>query len=88
MAVSVRFTVTTAEKLDPRYCIKVYLIRNDRPKYWTFRCIQCGKPVAELDGQIGYLADVVDNTSAVAHAGLRFKCQGPYCRLWYDFTLN
>lgn len=86
MAIPITITITqTIPKPDPRYTVKLYFVREDRPKYWTFYCPHCKMPVAELDGQFAYGTDIVDDTTPKP-VNFRFKCQGRYCKYWYQFV--
>ena len=90
MAVSITFIpavpipVPEEAKPDPRYMVKMYFVRDDRPKYWTFHCMSCKSPVVELDGQMAYGVDVVNDTTP-RPVSFRWKCQGRYCKFWYIF---
>lgn len=72
---------------DPRYTIHVALVREGRPKYWSFHCPNCKEKVCELDGRIVYITDINDE-SVPATSGQRMRCTGKFCRNWYQFSLN
>lgn len=81
------------ERDDYRYPITVWLMREDRPKYWTFHCPYCTAKLCELDGNMVQIRDVSHDTS-VNRASVRIKCPGTnrhgqgYCRLWFEFVLH
>lgn len=72
--------------LDHRYAIQIYLIRDQRPKYWSFYCPRCGEKVCELDGELAYMSDV----TPTAKGSLRIRCNSRICggRQWYNFNLS
>lgn len=69
---------------DHRYTIRVTLIKQGRTKYWDFHCMYCGTKVCELSGDLVYAADVTPNEDG--HT-TRHRCNGKYCKLWYEFIL-
>jgi hypothetical protein len=77
---------------DYRYPVTVTLLRDGRPKYWTFHCPYCTAKVCELDGTIVQVRDV-SNDTANSHSAVRIKCQGTniksqgYCRMWFEIQL-
>lgn len=73
---------------DPRYTVSLYLIRQDRPKYWNFYCIYCGKKVCELNGTVVYMADISQEGVTSSGVGAaRIRCGSRTCngRAWYSF---
>lgn len=75
--------------IDHRYTIRVYLLREGRPKYWEFHCPHCGKKVAELNGTMIYLSDLThDGTSTGVQQSSRVRCDGKYCGWWFEFSAN
>ena len=74
---------------DYRYPITITLMREGRPKYWTFHCPKCMAVVCELDGTIVQVRDV-SNDTANNHSAVRVRCPGTkrdFCRLWFEITL-
>lgn len=68
---------------DHRYTITVFLVRNQRPKYWEFHCPYCSTKIGEIDGDIVSMNDLpMDN------GGNRFRCPGnkKWCRMWFQFV--
>jgi hypothetical protein len=87
---AITFSVTTGMKPgdeDRRYRIKVLLAASQRPKYWSFHCVQCGNKVAELSGNILAINDTADVTAIVdwSPAPVLVRCPDKYCRFWYEF---
>lgn len=70
--------------LDYRYTIKMYLVRDSRPKYWEFRCAFCGTKVCELNSDLAYGIDLTHDSGNT----VRFRCPGRDCRMWWEFVLN
>lgn len=70
---------------DYRYTIRIYLLREDRPKYWEFHCPYCGTKVCELNGPMVYGIDVTPDTGKLV---ARKACRGRDCRFWYEFVLS
>lgn len=70
---------------DFRYSISVLLIRDKRPKYWSFHCPKCGAKLVELDGEVAYMADV-----ALPNPVMRARCNSRDCggRIWWEFSLS
>ena len=73
---------------DYRYTIRVYLLRQDRPRYFDFKCNYCGTKVCELNGVIVYLSDITHDNNSLIQPTNRFRCSGRECRTWYEFVLN
>jgi hypothetical protein len=79
---------TTSGDDDHRYTIKVFLLRQDRPKYWEFYCPYCGQKIAELNGDVVYMSDITHDSAGRGNTGVdRVRCSGKYCRIWYEFAL-
>lgn len=77
------------EDNDYRYPITLTLMREGRPKYWTFHCPKCMASVCELDGTLVQVRDV-SNDSDASRAAVRIRCPGTkkeFCRLWYEIQL-
>lgn len=73
---------------DPRYSIRLYLIREGRPKYWNFHCIYCGQKVCEVNGTVIYMTDISsEGLTTGALSGTRQRCNSRTCggRSWYSF---
>jgi len=72
--------------VDYRYTISMYLIRDARPKYWSFHCPRCGEKICELDGDLAYGVDITGGNKG----SLRFRCNSRTCggRQWYEFNLS
>lgn len=73
--------------VDPRYTMHIALVRENRPKYWSFHCVSCGQKLCELDGRILYISDVADASQQLG-SGVTLRCTGKFCRNWYQFSLN
>jgi len=74
---------------DYRQTITVFLVRENRPKYWEFRCVYCGHSVCELDGKLVHVRDV--SLEKPGANGVRVRCVGTkekFCRMWYEFVLS
>lgn len=67
----------------------VLLNRVDRPRYYTFYCVHCGKPLAELtNGEPIAIGDIVD-MSDVNTIGVGVRCLSRFCRdVWYYFNIK
>lgn len=77
------------DKDDFRYPLTVFLIRENRPKYWQFHCPFCMAPVCELDGQIVQIRDVSNDSDEGNNSISRVRCPGTsrkFCRLWFEFV--
>jgi hypothetical protein len=75
--------------LDHRYTIRLYLIRDQRPKYWDFHCVYCGMKLCELQGDLIYMTDITHDNEKSGMVGTnRIQCKGKFCRLWYEFSFN
>lgn len=83
---------------DRRYRVLVLLQRVDRPKYWTFKCFQCGADVGEVvNAEVQAVSDLVD-TESVGNMIVGHRCNGRlgvdafgkvmHCGIWYYFKLN
>lgn len=73
---------------DRKYRMMVLMNRTDRPRYWTFNCPICAKPLAEIvNAEVIAINDVVD-MSQTATFGIGVMCFSRYCRIWYYFNLN
>lgn len=70
---------------DYRYSISVFLIRQSRPRYWSFHCPKCGEKLCELDGEVAYMSDVT-----VLNPVARVRCNSRNCggRIWWEFSLS
>lgn len=82
---------TTAEE-DRRYRVGVMLQRTGRPKYFTFHCFNCQKPVCELNNvDITAINDTMDMNNLL-NSGSGIRCDGRFaggrCAIWYYFFLN
>lgn len=80
--------VVDPETDDPRYTMRLFLIREQRPKYWNFYCMYCGQKVCEVNGTVLYVSDISGQglqTSAVATT--RVRCNSRQCagRAWFEF---
>lgn len=78
----------TDEQNDYRYPITIFLMRDNRPKYWQFHCPFCTAIVCELDGQIVQVRDISNDDSGNRSIN-RVRCPGTsrrYCRLWFEFV--
>jgi len=76
------------EEQDRRYRTLVLLQRTDRPKYWTFHCMNCQQPIAELNGTDVYaMTDFYDPHNA-SNASVGMRCPSPMCKRWYFFQLK
>lgn len=76
---------------DFRYPITVFLVRENRPKYWEFHCPFCTATVCELDGSVVQLRDISNNSDASNNSSTRIRCPGTnkkWCRMWFEFTLS
>lgn len=85
-----RYTTTTLSKdsADPRYTIRLYLLREERPKYWNFHCMYCGGKLCELNGTVLYMTDISnEGLSTAAMAVNRIRCNSRQCggRAWFSF---
>lgn len=75
--------------LDRRYTIRLYLLRDGRPKYWEFYCPHCGRKLGELNGQLIYLTDLTSDGSTTGVRQVnRLQCEGKFCGWWYEFSTN
>lgn len=77
-----------AGELDHRYTMMIYLIRDERPKYWSFHCPRCGKKLVELDGNVAYMVDI--SPSDALRTVARVRCNSITCggRIWFEFCLK
>ncbi len=87
-----KITVTPEPEQDRRYRMLLILNRSDRPRYWTFHCIQCTMPVMEIvNAEVQAISDVVDMNN-LDFIGNGTRCDGRYqngkCGIWYYTTLN
>lgn len=67
--------------VDRRPRIKVLLIADGRPRYYTFFCVRCGLGVCEVSGNVIGISDV---TSA-SPAPVAIECRRKFCRTVYEF---
>lgn len=77
---------------DRRYRVLVTFGRSDRPRYWTFHCPNCQKPLCEIvNADIQTMTDVID-MSNLENIGNGVRCDGRFqgrrCDIWYYFNLN
>lgn len=73
---------------DRKYRMMVFLNRTDRPRYWTFHCPICGKPLTEIvNMEVVSINDVVDFARPEMY-GTGNMCFSRYCRVWYYFNLS
>ncbi len=73
---------------DPRYMMRLYLIRENRPKYWNFYCMYCGQKLCEVNGTVIYTTDISSQGLATsAMAATRIRCNSRTCggRAWFSF---
>ena len=81
------------EQKDKRYRVLVNLVRADRPRYWHFKCSNCGANIAELQGYEVYgYTDFYDSASA-KNAAVGRHCKGTDerglpCQYSYYFVLS
>ncbi len=78
---------------DNRYRCLVSLIRADRPRYWNFLCVNCGKKVVELQNyEVIGLTDFYDardlNNNGVGRSCKTFDKESGGCPYIYFFNLN
>ena len=74
---------------DPRYTIRIFLIRNGRPKYWNFHCIFCGRKLCELNGTVVMMSDVSnEGLHYEEKSAQRIRCNTHECggRNWYELN--
>lgn len=76
------------EEPDQRYRTLISLHRTDRPRYWTFSCINCKADICEMvNTDVLAISDLLDMQN-VEIAGPGIRCTGRYCRRWYYFNLS
>lgn len=77
---------------DKRYRVLVLLQRSDRPRYFTFHCMRCQMPVADLaNSEVVALNDVIDfhnTTNQMVSVRCDGRYQGGHCRTFYLFSLS
>lgn len=73
---------------DKRYRTLVLLQRSDRPKYWTFHCVNCKQVVAELANHDVYALNDMYNPQDTSNHVVGIPCSSPLCRRWYYFLLQ
>lgn len=74
---------------DRRYRILVLMNRTDRPRYYTFHCPFCSKPLAEItNSTVSSLSDIIDMNNTASY-GVGVQCLSRQCRdIWYYFNMN
>lgn len=80
--------VVEENELDPRYMVRLFLIREERPKYWNFYCMYCGTKLCEVSGTMVYMTDISnEGISTGAFSGQRIRCNSRQCggRAWFQF---
>lgn len=73
---------------DPRYMVRLFLIRQERPKYWNFYCMYCGNKLCELNGTVIYMTDISsEGASTSSMTANRIRCNSRQCggRAWFEF---
>lgn len=89
MNIPLHLQLNPQDKPDSRLFLKVVLIATDRPHYQVVHCMNCGKPIGSIEGaEIYEVTDVDDNSWTPGKPRLNVRCNGPYCRTWYRYTLN
>ncbi len=81
--------ITDPNENDPRYMIRLYLIRDGRPQYWNFHCMYCGEKLCEVNGKVVYMTDIAgDGLESNMLEATRIRCTSRTCggRAW--FALN
>lgn len=80
-------TITIMQGLpDKNYRTLVLLQRTDRPKYWTFHCVNCRMPVAHLvNKEIKAITDFY-NPQDTSNEAVEVRCSS--CKRFYSFQLN
>lgn len=78
-----------APKMDNQPIIKLTFISTSAPTYRVIHCVDCGKSLGSVEGGRVYdAADVDDVSWDPDKPRLNIRCNGPYCRTYYRFTLN
>lgn len=86
--ISLTTEVINAEENDRRYRVLISLQRSDRPRYWTFSCMNCKSDVCEMvNAEVVATSDLID-MSNLDIMGPGIRCPGKYCRRWYYFNLR
>jgi len=81
-------------KQDMRYRMLVTLIRSDRPRYWSFLCMNCGSKIGELQNYEVIGADDFYDPQNVNNHGFSRDCKGTIeatgraCPYTYVFRLQ
>lgn len=73
---SLEITFRSKEMPDKRYRCLVSLIRADRPRYWNFRCHNCGSKVVELQNLEVLSIDDFFDPQNINNAGIGKHCKG------------
>lgn len=78
---------------DKRYRCLVTLARSDRPRYWSFLCINCGSKLGELMNREVIGIDDFYDPQALQNGGYGRHCKGTLadglpCHYSYFFNLN
>lgn len=85
--------VFPAAGMDNKYKVLVNLQRSDRPRVWSFQCMNCGSKIAELMNQEVYgINDFFDPQNPNNH-GIGRQCKGTApngraCPYMYFFQLQ
>lgn len=61
---------------DKHYRVLISLIRSDRPRYWNFRCMNCGSNIVEIHGMEVVSAIDFFDPENINNAGIGRKCKG------------
>lgn len=74
---------------DRRYRILVLMNRSDRPRYYTFFCPFCSKPLAEItNSEVHSINDIIDMNNTASY-GVGVQCLSRQCRdIWYYFNMS
>jgi hypothetical protein len=79
---------------DKRYRVLVTLMRSDRPRFWTFLCMNCGSKIAELQNYEVTGVDDFYDPQNINNAGIGRHCKGTQpsdglpCQYSYFFNVQ
>jgi hypothetical protein len=79
-----------AKDQDTRTRIIVFMLAAKQKAHRSFYCNNCGMKVCELEDNIAYLSDVI-NEGAILPSDtgvIAIKCSGKFCRNWYEFIVR
>lgn len=73
---------------DNRYRMLVTLIRTARPRYWNFRCVNCGSKIGEIQNlEVTSIDDFYDPQN-VNNTAIGIHCKGLERQCLYSYFFH